>query len=114
MQEKINRFLIENDISIFAVGDTVENIFQLHYGVTKCSSNDLFKQLIEYGSVATLNELCEGQLMPQIYSQGKTKAILCKPTKNKIVILFLESELNAKENYTKAKDLDSKVKTLFE
>lgn len=43
MQEKINRFLIENDISIFAVGDTVENIFQLHYGVTKCSSNDLFK-----------------------------------------------------------------------
>ena len=96
------------------LGDTVENIFQLHYGVTKCSSNDLFKQLIEYGSVATLNEFCEGQLMPQIFSQGKTKAILCKPTKNKIVILFLESELNAKENYTKAIDLDLKVKTLFE
>lgn len=112
MQEKINGFLIENAISIFAVGDTVENIFQLHYGVTKCSSNDLFKQLIEYGSVATLNEFCEGQLLPRIYSQGKTKAILCKPTKNKIVILFLES--NAKENYTKAKDLDLKVKTLFE
>ena len=52
--------------------------------------------------------------MPQIFSQGKTKAILCKPTKNKIVILFLESELNAKENYTKAIDLDLKVKTLFE
>ena len=114
MKEKINGFLIENAISIFAVGDTVENIFQLHYGVTKCSSNDLFKQLIEYGSAATLNEFCEGQLMPQIFSQGKTKAILCKPTKNKIVILFLESELNAKENYTKAIDLDLKVKTLFE
>ncbi len=114
MKEKINGFLIENAISIFAVGDTVENIFQLHYGVTKCSSNDLFKQLIEYGSVATLNEFCEGQLMPQTFSQGKTKAILCKPTKNKIVILFLESELNAKENYTKAIDLDLKVKTLFE
>jgi len=28
--------------------------------------------------------------------------------------LFLESELNAKENYMKAKDLDLKVKTLFE
>ena len=76
MKEKINGFLIENAISIFAVGDTVENIFQLHYGVTKCSSNDLFKQLIEYGSAATLNEFCEGQLMPQIFSQGKTKAIL--------------------------------------
>ncbi|MFR1040313.1 MAG: hypothetical protein ACLSE4_16580 [Clostridium sp.] len=72
-ERKINGFLIENAISIFAVGDTVENIFQLHYGVTKCSSNDLFKQLIEYGSVATLNEFCEGQLMPQIFSQGKQK-----------------------------------------
>ena len=103
MQEKINRFLVENDISIFVVGDTNENMFQLHYGITKCSSNDLFKQLIEYRSVSTLNESCEGQLMPQIYSQGRT-----------IVILFLESELNAKENYMKAKDLDLKVKTLFE
>ena len=27
MKEKINGFLIENAISIFAVGDTVENIF---------------------------------------------------------------------------------------
>jgi len=114
MQEKINRFLIENDISILAVGDTVENIFQLHYGVIKCSSNDLFKQLIEYGSVAVLNEFCEGQLMPRTFAQGKTKAILSKPTKNRIVILFFESELNAKENYIKAKDLDLKVKTLFE
>ena len=114
MKEKINRFFIDNAICIFAERDKVENIFQLHYGVAKCSSNDLFKQLIEYGSVATLNEFCEGQLMPQIFSQGKTKAILCKPTKNKIVILFLESELNAKENYTKAIDLDLKVKTLFE
>lgn len=25
MQEKINRFLVENDISIFVVGDTVTN-----------------------------------------------------------------------------------------
>ena len=50
MQEKINRFLVENDISIFVVGDTNENMFQLHYGITKCSSNDLFKQLIEYTS----------------------------------------------------------------
>ena len=114
MQEKINRFLVENDISIFVVGDTNENMFQLHYGITKCSSNDLFKQLIEYRSVSTLDESCEGQLMPQIYSQGRTKAILCKPSENKIVILFLESELNAKENYMKAKDLDLKVKTLFE
>ena len=38
MKEKINGFLIENAISIFAVGDTVENIFQLHYGVTKYSA----------------------------------------------------------------------------
>ena len=114
MSNFILQSTIENAISIFAVGDTVENIFQLHYGETKCSSNDLFKQLIEYGSVATLNEFCEGQLMPQTFSQGKTKAILCKPTKNKIVILFLESELNAKENYTKAIALDLKVKTLFE
>ena len=113
MQEKINRFLIENDISIFVVGDTTENMFQIHYGVTKCSSSDLFKHLIEYGSVSTLNEFCEGQLMPQIWSQGKTKAILCKPSKNKIVILFLESELNVKENYMRAKDLDLKVKTVF-
>ena len=43
MKEKINGFLIENAISIFAVGDTVKNIFQLHYGVTKCSSNDFVK-----------------------------------------------------------------------
>lgn len=114
MQEKINRFLIENDISIFVVGDTTENIFQIHYGVMKCSSSDLFKQLIEYGNVSTLNESCEGQLMPQIWSQGKTKAILCKPSENKIVILFLESELNVKENYMRAKDLDIKVKTVFE
>lgn len=34
MQEKINRFLVENDISIFVVGDTNENMFQLHYGIT--------------------------------------------------------------------------------
>ena len=91
MKEKINGFLIENAISIFAVGDTVENIFQLHYGVTKCSSNDLFKQLIEYGSVATLNEFCEGQLMPQIFSQGKTKA---KSMEN--LIKFLEDKITDK------------------
>lgn len=113
MQENLIEFVKENNISILVVGDTTENLFQIYYGMTKCSSSDLFEQLIEYGSVSELNESCEGQLMPRIWSQGKMQAILCKPNENKIVILFLNSELNVKENYMRAKELDFKVKTIF-
>lgn len=71
MQENLIEFVKENDISILVVGDTSENLFQIHYGLIKCSSSDLIKQLIEYGGVFKLNESCEGQLILRIWSQGK-------------------------------------------
>lgn len=113
-EERIDEFIKENNISIFAVGDVNNNLFKIYYGDTKCSSMDLFEQLIEYGSVSTLIESCEGQLLPRIWSQGKTKGILCKLSDNKIVVLFMDYELEPKENYMRAKELDLKVKTLFE
>ena len=79
MKEKINGFLIENAISIFAVGDTVENIFQLHYGVTKqmCIRDRYYigidmideehKQLFKYADEAY--ELLHDEFTPDKYDR---------------------------------------------
>lgn len=45
--------------------------------------------------------------------QGNTKCTICQPKDEKIVALFYDNHMDAKENYFFAQQLDSLLKEIF-
>lgn len=109
----INDFIEKNDIAIIAKADLNNKRFEIIKRDVELESFDLFEQLVLFGSVDSLMANVEGQILPRIWGQGNSKCVLCKPNEELIVALFYDSNMDAKENYFYAKQLDALVKESF-
>ena len=73
-------------------------------------SYSLFEQLILFQNAESLEKYVEGQLLPRIWTQGKTRCVLSMPDAHRIIALFYDSNATAAENYRFALKLDAELR----
>ena len=52
-------------------------------------------------------------MLPRIWSQGKTKCVICQINEEQLVVIFYDTTMDVKDNYLFAKQLEIKVRELF-
>ncbi|SFU55401.1 hypothetical protein [Butyrivibrio sp. INlla21] len=109
----INEFIKKNNIAIVARADLSNKSFEIIKRDLELESYDLFEQLIIYGTVDNLVASTEGQILPRIWTQGKSKCVITYDNNEHIVALFYENSMDAKENYFYAKQLDLLLKEVI-
>ncbi len=105
-----DEFIEKNSIAILVKVDYRTKSFEIIKKDIGLESNELFEQLILYGNVDSLFESVKGQMMPRIWSQGKTKCVICKINEEQLVVIFYDTTMDVKDNYLFAKQLDIKIK----
>lgn len=110
---KLDEFIDENGISVFVKADIRTKRFEVIKTDIKHETYNLFQQLILYNSVDNLFESVKGQILPRIWSQGKTKCVICQINEEELVALFYDTSMDAKDNYLLVKQLDMKIKELL-
>ena len=113
IKKSINKFMKKNKIAIITDVDNVNDIFNIYKINLELESYDLFEQLILFSNVSDLVESVSDQLMPRIWQQGNTKCVICKPSAQRIVCLFYNSQLKASENYLYVKKLCKELQDIF-
>lgn len=108
-----DEFIDENGISIFVKADIRTKRFEVIKRDIKLETYDLFEQLILYSSVDNLFESVKGQVLPRMWSQGKTKCVISQINEEQLVALFYDTNMDAKDNYLFVKQLDMKIKELL-
>ena len=112
-------FMRENNIVIFVEIDLYNKFMGIERRYEEeLESYSLFYEHIIYNILDNKNlkiyeEYLEGQLLPQIWGQGKTRCIYCKPNDNKIICLFYDFREEYGDNYFYAKELNNKIKTMY-
>ena len=109
----LDEFIEKNSIAILVKADYGTKRFEVIKEDIVLEANDLFEQLILYGNVDNLFESVKGQILPRIWSQGKTKCVICQINEEELVALFYDTSMDAKDNYLFAKQLDMKIKELL-
>ena len=109
----LDEFIEKNNIAIFVKADYRAKRFEVFKNDIVLESSDLFEQLISYGNVDELFANIKGQILPRIWSQGKTKCVICQINEELLVAIFYDTTMDAKDNYLFAKQLESNIKELF-
>ena len=109
----LDEFIEENNIGIFVKADFRSKRYDIIKKDILLESYDLFEQLILYSNVDSLFESVNGQILPRIWSQGKTKCIICQISEEQLVALFYDTHMDVKDNYIFAKEIDMKLKELL-
>lgn len=109
----LDEFIEKNGISIFVKTDIRTKRFEVIKTDIKLETYDLFEQLIFYNNVDDLFESVKGQMLPRIWSQGKTKCVICQINEEQLVVIFYDTTMDVKDNYLFAKQLEIKVRELF-
>ncbi len=109
----LEEFIEKNSIAIFVKADFRSKRFDVIKKDVVLESYDLYEQLILYSNVDNLFESVSGQRLPRIWSQGKTKCVICQINGEQLVALFYDTSMDVKENYLFAKQLDVKMKELL-
>lgn len=109
----LDEFIEKNKIAIFVKTDYKAKRFEVIKKDIVLEANDLFEQLILYGNVDSLFKSINGQILPRIWSQGKTKCVICQINQELLVVIFYDTTMDAKDNYLFAKQLEMKIKELF-
>lgn len=55
----------------------------------------------------------KGQMLPRMWSQGKTKCVICQINEEQLVTFFYDTTMGVKENYLFAQQLEMKIKEIF-
>jgi hypothetical protein len=77
-------------------------------------NTDLISTLFaDKGTVESLNQYLEGQMLPRTWSQGKVSCIVCKPATETIVGLFVMNELDAVQQYYWSEKADEAIRLSF-
>lgn len=109
---KIDEFIKKYNIAIFVAADLVNKRFDIIKTDVGMESYDLFEQLILFSDTESISEYISGQLLPRIWSQGKTKCVMSQPNDKQIIALFYDSCLDANDHYLYAKQLHAAIKTI--
>lgn len=109
----LDEFIEKNNIAIFVKADFRSKRYDIIKKDILLESYDLFEQLILYSNVDSLFECVKGQMPPRIWSQGKTKCVICQISEEQLVALFYDTNIDAKDNYLFAKEVDMKLKELL-
>ena len=109
----LDEFIEKNSIAILVKADYGTKRFEVIKEDIELEANDLFEQLILYGNVDNLFKSVKGQMLPRIWSQGKTKCVICQINEEQLVVIFYDTTMDVKDNYLFAKQLEIKVRELF-
>ena len=109
----LDEFIEKNNIAIFVKADVRSKRYDIIKKDILLESYDLFEQLILYSNVDSLFECVNGQILPRIWSQGKTKCVICQISEEQLVALFYDTNMDARDNYLFAKEVDMKLKELL-
>ena len=109
----LDEFIEKNNIAIFVKADFRSKRYDIIKKDILLESYDLFEQLILYSNVDSLFECVKGQILPRIWSQGKTKCVICQISEEQLVALFYDTNMDARDNYLFAKEVDMKLKELL-
>ena len=105
-----DEFMEANEIAIYAEADLPAGPFRIIKRGGELESYSLFEQLILFQSAESLGKYVEGQLLPRIWTQGKTRCVLSMPDAHRIIALFYDSNATAAENYRFALKLDAELR----
>lgn len=108
-------FMEYNNIAIFVEINLLNNTMDIKVRCEeKLESYHLFYQHIVYNKkVSDYNEYLENQLLPEIWSQGQTRCIYCKPNDHKIICLFYDFEGDYRKDYFYAEELNNKIQAMY-
>lgn len=109
----LDEFIEKNSIAILVKANYRTKRFDVIKKDIVLEANDLFEQLIFYNNVDNLFESVKGQMLPRIWSQGKTKCVICQINEEQLVVIFYDTTMDVKDNYLFAKQLEIKVREIF-
>lgn len=109
----IERFMEENGIAILARTDLQTGEVRTWEHSAPLESRTLYERLVVYTEPADMAACLEGQLLPQTWRQGRTRAVICLPERDVMVSLFLDHDGDATEFYRRAKELSEAVCALY-
>lgn len=109
----VKEFMQNNNIIILAEIDVKDNMFHIHKINKELKSYDLFEQIILFSNVDNLLQSTTGQLLPRIWTQGDSKCVICRPNEEKIVCVFYDTQMDAKDHYFYAKRLCDELGIVF-
>ena len=107
-----DEFMKANGIAIYAEADLPAGLFRIIKRDGELESYSLFEQLILFQSAESLEKYVEGQLLPRIWTQGRTRCVLSMPDAHRIIALFYDSNAAAAENYSFALKLDAELREM--
>lgn len=73
----------------------------------------MFEQLILYWMAADFVDGISWQPLSQIWTQGNSRCVICKPADCSAAALFYDSRLSAAEHYLHALKLGAELKAVF-
>ena len=107
------QFMRENGIAAFAEADRATGVIRVEkIGSLKYWS--LFQELILYSDAARLYESTGSSFPFRIWRQGDTGCLVSQITENLATALFYETKLDVKAQIDWVKELDKKVRALYE
>lgn len=107
------QFMRENGIAAFAEADRATGVIRVEkIGSLKYWS--LFQELILYSDAARLYESTGSSFPFRIWRQGDMGCLVSQITENLATALFYESKLDVKAQIDWVKELDKKVRALYE
>ncbi len=111
----LKEVLTNLEVSFAIVADLYSNEIRRIGEVENVDKTDLVTSLFaDAETVQALDRSLEGQLLPQIWSQGVVSCIVCKPTDSTIVGLFVKDALDLVQQYHWSKKADQLIASVFE
>lgn len=113
MEQKILAFMKENGIAVFAEADRISGAVHIEK-LGDLESWDLFQQLVLYSDVETLCDSTRSRFPFQVWGQGDTGCLLSWLDGVRATALFFDSELSGAAFTEWVRELDQKVRVLYQ
>ncbi len=112
--ETFNDVLETLNVPLAAIADLGSGEVQIIGAPEVVDNTDLISTLFaDKETVESLNRSLEGQILPRAWSQGKVSCIVCKPTVETIVGLFVMDDLDAVQQYHWSKKANEAIRLSF-
>jgi hypothetical protein len=112
--ETLRDVLTTLNVSFAAIADLPSCEIQFLGDPKAVDNNDLISTLFaDSETIQSLNRSLEGQILPRTWNQGKVSCIVCKPTNETIVGLFVIDESDAVQQYHWSKKADEAIRLSF-